>query len=45
MAWKVTAMDVRMAAALANGVDDVAGFCRAQSISRQAYYKWNTRPP
>src|SRR4051795_9030649 len=43
MAWKVTAMDVRMAAALANGVDDVAAFCRAQRISRQTYYKWKKR--
>lgn len=43
MAWKVTAMDVRMAAALAQGVDDVAGFCRAQGISRQTYYKWKRR--
>jgi transposase InsO family protein len=43
MAWKVTAMDVRMAAALANGVDDVAAFCRAQNISRQTYYKWKRR--
>jgi transposase InsO family protein len=36
-------MDVRMAAALAQGVDDVAGFCRAQQISRQTYYKWKKR--
>jgi transposase len=43
MAWKVTAMDVRMAAALEQGVDDVAGFCRAQGISRQTYYKWRKR--
>lgn len=43
MAWKVTAMDVRMAAALAQGVDDVAAFCRAQGISRQTYYKWKKR--
>ena len=43
MAWKVTAMDVRMAAALAQGVDDVAAFCRAQGISRQTYYKWKRR--
>src|SRR4051812_9406435 len=43
MAWKVTAMDVRMAAALAQGVDDVAGVCRAQQISRQTYYKWKRR--
>jgi transposase InsO family protein len=41
--WKVTAMDVRMAAALAQGVDDVAAFCRAQGISRQTYYKWKKR--
>lgn len=32
-----------MAAALAQGVDDVAGFCRAQGISRQSYYKWKKR--
>jgi transposase InsO family protein len=43
MAWKVTAMDVRMAAALARGVDGVAVFCRAQGISRQTYYKWHKR--
>jgi transposase InsO family protein len=43
MAWKVTAMDVRMAAALAQGVEDVAEFCRAQNISRQTYYKWKRR--
>jgi transposase InsO family protein len=43
MAWKVTAMDVRMAAALASGIDDVAGYCRAQNISRQTYYKWKRR--
>ena len=36
-------MDVRMAAALAQGVDDVAAFCRAQGISRQSYYKWKKR--
>jgi transposase InsO family protein len=43
MAGTVVAMDVRMAAALAQGVDDVAGFCRAQGISRQSYYKWKKR--
>lgn len=43
MAGSVVAMDVRMAAALAQGVDDVAGFCRAQGISRQSYYKWKKR--
>jgi transposase InsO family protein len=36
-------MDVRMAAALAQGVDDVAEFCRAQGISRETYYKWKRR--
>jgi transposase InsO family protein len=43
MAWMVTAMDVRMAAALPEGVGSVAEFCRAQSISRQTYYKWRRR--
>jgi transposase InsO family protein len=43
MAGMVVAMDVRMAAALAHGVDDVAAFCRAQGISRQSYYKWKKR--
>jgi transposase InsO family protein len=43
MAWKVTAMDVRMAAGLAQGVEDVAAFCRAQGISRHTYYKWKRR--
>ena len=32
-----------MAAALAQGVDDVAAFCRAQGVSRQSYYKWKLR--
>src|SRR5437016_2020633 len=43
MAWKVTAMDVRMAAALPAGVGSVAQFCRDQGISRQTYYKWRAR--
>jgi transposase InsO family protein len=43
MAGTVVAMDVRMAAALAQGVDDVAAFCRAQGISRESYYKWKRR--
>ena len=43
MAGSVVAMDVRMAAALEQGVDDVAAFCRAQGISRQSYYKWKKR--
>jgi transposase-like protein len=36
-------MDVRMAAALAQGVDDVAEFSRAQGISRETHYKWKRR--
>jgi len=43
MAGSVVAVDVRMAAALAQGVGDVAEFCRAQGISRQSYYKWKKR--
>jgi transposase InsO family protein len=43
MAGTVVAVDVRMAAALAQGVDDVTAFCRAQGISRQSYYKWKKR--
>ena len=43
MAGSVIAMDVRMAAALVQGVDDVAAFCRAQNISRETYYKWKKR--
>jgi len=43
MGGTVVAMDVRMAAGLAQGVDDVAAFCRAQGISRQSYYKWKKR--
>lgn len=43
MAQKVAEMDVRMAAALASGPANVAGFCRAAGISRQTFYKWRTR--
>jgi transposase InsO family protein len=43
MARKVTAMDVKMAAAMAGGVGNVAGFCREQGISRQTFYKWRRR--
>lgn len=43
MAQKVTAMDVRMAAAMAGGVGNVALFCRQQGISRQTFYKWRHR--
>jgi transposase InsO family protein len=40
MAQKVTAMDIRVAAALAGQIENVAQFCRDQQISRQTFYKW-----
>ncbi|WP_027331286.1 IS481 family transposase [Mycolicibacterium tusciae] len=43
MAQKVTAMDIRMAAALAGQVDNVAEFCRREHISRQTFYKFRGR--
>jgi len=43
MAQKVTAMDIRMAAALAGQVDNVAAFCREHRISRQTFYKFRAR--
>lgn len=43
MAQKVTAMDIRMAAALAGGVGNVAAFCRDEQISRQTFYKFRRR--
>jgi hypothetical protein len=43
MAQKVTAMDIRMAAAVTAGVNNVAEFCRRQQISRQTFYKWRAR--
>ena len=43
MGGKVTALDVRMAAALAGGVPNVAEFCRVQGISRETFYKWRRR--
>src|SRR4051794_39936221 len=43
MAQKVTAMDVRMATALAGGVPNVTVFCQEQGISRQTFYKWRAR--
>lgn len=36
-------MDVRMAAALAGAVPNVAKFCAEQGISRQTFYKWRQR--
>jgi transposase InsO family protein len=43
MAQKVAGMDVRMAAAMAGGVPNVAAFCRAQAISRETFYFWQRR--
>jgi transposase InsO family protein len=43
MAQKVTAMDIRMAAVLAGQVDNVAGFCRDEQVSRQTFYKFRRR--
>ena len=43
MAQKVTPMDVRMAAALAQGVPNVARYCDEQGISRQTFYKYRAR--
>lgn len=36
-------MDIRMAAALAGQVDNVAAFCRDEQISRQTFYKFRRR--
>jgi len=43
MAQKATAMDIRMATALAGHVDNVAEFCRVHGISRVTFYKWRRR--
>jgi transposase InsO family protein len=43
MAQKVTAMDIRMAAALAGQIDNVAQFCRDNGISRETFYKFRKR--
>jgi transposase InsO family protein len=43
MAQKVTAMDIRMAAALAGQIDNVAEFCRREGVSRQTFYKYRRR--
>lgn len=36
-------MDIRMAAALAGQIDNVAAFCRDNQISRQTFYKFRKR--
>jgi NAD(P)H-dependent flavin oxidoreductase YrpB (nitropropane dioxygenase family) len=43
MAQKVTAMDIRMAVALAAQEGSVAAFCREHQISRQTFYKFRAR--
>jgi transposase InsO family protein len=43
MAQKVTAMDIRMAAALAGQIENVAQFCRDNQISRETFYKYRRR--
>jgi transposase InsO family protein len=43
MAQKVTAMDIRMAAALAGQIANVAEFCRREQISRPTFYKYRQR--
>lgn len=43
MAQKVTAMDIRMAAALAGQIANVAQFCRDHDISRETFYKYQRR--
>jgi transposase InsO family protein len=43
MAQKVTAMDIRVAAACAGQIDNVSAFCRCQKISRQTFYKYRRR--
>ncbi|MCU1688729.1 MAG: integrase [Jatrophihabitantaceae bacterium] len=43
MAQRVAAMDVRMAAAVADPSVNVAVFCRERGISRQTFYKWRAR--
>jgi transposase InsO family protein len=43
MAQKVTAMDIRAAAAFAGQIDNVSQFCRDRQISRQTFYKFRRR--
>ncbi|MGB0972607.1 MAG: helix-turn-helix domain-containing protein, partial [Mycobacterium sp.] len=43
MAQKVTAMDIRMAAALVGQVQNVSAFCREKKISRETFYKFRSR--
>jgi transposase InsO family protein len=43
MAQKVTAMDIRMAAALAGRIENVSRFCDDNGISRETFYKYRRR--
>ena len=43
MAQKVTAMDIRAAAAFAALIANVSQFCRERQISRQTFYKFRRR--
>ena len=43
MVQKVTAMDIRAAAAFAAQIDNVSQFCRERQISRQTFYKFRRR--
>jgi transposase InsO family protein len=43
MAQKVTAMDIRMAAAMAGQIDNVSRFCDDNGISRETFYKYRRR--
>jgi transposase InsO family protein len=40
MVQKVTAMDIRGAAAYAGPIENVSAYCRDNQISRQTFYKW-----
>src|SRR2546423_7161749 len=40
MAQKVTAMDIRVAAAYAGPIENVSAYCRDHQVSRQTFYKW-----
>jgi transposase InsO family protein len=43
MAQKVTAMDIRVAAAYAGPIENVSAYCRDHQISRQTFYKYRCR--
>jgi transposase InsO family protein len=43
MAGMVAPMDVRMAAALAGEISNVAAYCRSHGVSAKTFYKWKAR--